>query len=237
MSGRETNEARRARETQEADNFLRRAVPAEFSAFDMDLYPCPNAFAKVMALPCEDRWDENGNERPGYRGGLLLHGETGSGKTRAAFKYLEQRIKTEPEERFTYVSAPILKRRLADAARSGKAQQIIDDLIGDEALWTILFVDDLSQARFTASFAENLFELVDRIYRQRIELVVTVQTNGTDLVRKWCADDRDLTDTAQAIARRLREYCIAIPFKPAQTQAPLRNTQGPAGHRGGGGTP
>jgi hypothetical protein len=140
MSGKETREARHIRETNEAAEFLRRAIPHEFQSFDLQLYPCPQAYAKVMALPRENRFkDDSCEELPGYRGGLLLHGETGSGKTRAAFNYLAQRVRTEPGDyRFTYVSAPILKRRLADAARSGKAQQIIDELIDEDTYYPIL---------------------------------------------------------------------------------------------------
>ena len=115
------------------------------------------------------------------------------------------------ELRFKYVSAPVLKRELAEAARAGKSHDLIETLLGDDTSM-ILFIDDLSQARFTGSFAENLFELVNRIYSERRLLVVTVQTSGAELVRKWCADDRDLTDTAQAIERRLREYCIPLRF-------------------------
>ncbi len=189
--------------------FLASNIPAAFQAptFAPDLYPNREALKQVLAMgiPVE------GEGQPAdFRGGLLLHGPTGSGKTRAAFSLLTNELRQDPDLRFKYVSAPDLKRRLADAARGGKSHLILEELLEETSC--ILFIDDLSQARFTPAFAENLFELIDRVHRERRPLIVTVQTNGADLVRKWCADDKDLIDSAQAIARRLREYCVAVKF-------------------------
>lgn len=194
----------------EADAFLRSTVPAAFheDGFAPELYPNPETLAAVVAhgLP------ENGEERSDFRGGVLLHGATGSGKTRAAFALLSALVREDLalDLRFKYVSAPVLKRRLADAARGGKSHVILEELLDEPG--QVLFIDDLSQARFTPAFAENLFELVDRIHREQRPLVVTVQTSGAELVEKWVADDRALLDTAQAIARRLREYCVPFHF-------------------------
>lgn len=193
---------------QQADAFLRKAVPPAFQslAFSRALYPNPDALAAVLAhgLPV------NIEEEPEFRGGVLLHGPTGSGKTRAAFAMLSAQVTDDPDLQFQYVSAPVLKRRLADAARGGKSHAILEELLQDPD--EVLLIDDLSQARFTPAFAENLFELIDRIHREQRPLVVTVQTNGAELVEKWVADDRALLDTAQAIARRLREYCVPFHF-------------------------
>jgi len=145
-----------------------------------------------------------------FRGGLLLHGPSGSGKTRAACELLTKELGQDPYLRFKYVSALVLKKRLADAARGGNSHLILEELLDESG--SVLFIDDLSQAKFTPTFAENLFELIDRVHRERRPLIVTVQSNGADLVRKWSAADKDLIDSAQAIARRLREYCVAVKF-------------------------
>jgi hypothetical protein len=193
-----------------ADDYLRDNIPWEFRTLDPGAYPSPEALAIALAFEPGPH-DENGHELPGFKNGLLFHGPTGAGKTRAAFAVLSARVRSDyPERPFRYVSAPVLKRQLADAARGGRSHAVLEELLGDQD--ATLFIDDLSQARFTAAFAENLFELVDRIHREHVDVIVTVQTSGAELVRKWCADDRDLMDTAQAIARRLREYCFAVRF-------------------------
>jgi DNA replication protein DnaC len=193
-----------------AEIFLQKNIPLEFQSLDASVYPCPESLATALAFE-PTLYDDTGRFIPGAKNGLLLHGQTGAGKTRAAFAVLSARLRSEyPDRQFRYVSAPVLKRQLADAARGGRSHVILEDLLGDTD--ATLFIDDLSQARFTPAFAENLFELVDRIHREHVDVIVTVQTNGADLVRKWCADDRDLLDTAQAIARRLREYCLAVRF-------------------------
>lgn len=194
----------------QADLYLQKNIPVEFQSLDPSIYPCPESLASALEFTPGPR-DENGMELPGFKNGLLLHGPTGAGKTRAAFAVLSARLRSDyPDRQFRYVSAPVLKRQLADAARGGRSHAVLEDLLGDQ--YATLFIDDLSQARFTAAFAENLFELVDRIHREHVDVIVTVQTSGAELVRKWCADDRDLMDTAQAIARRLREYCFAVRF-------------------------
>lgn len=191
----------------QADAFLRCTVPRVFhhDGFEAARYPNTETLAAVVAhgLPVNEG-------RSDFQGGILLHGATGSGKTRAAFALLAAQVRDDPDLRFKYVSAPVLKRRLADAARGGKSHVILEELLDDPG--QVLFIDDLSQARFTPAFAENLFELVDRIHREQRPLVVTVQTSGAELVEKWVADDRALMDTALAIARRLREYCTPFHF-------------------------
>jgi len=210
------NEQKRIRQAAEVDQFLRSEIPPLFRLHDPILFPNPTALSVVDGLELECRCDKDGNEQADYRGGVMLFGPTGSGKTRAAFRMLERWIRDDGWLlRFKYLSGPLLKRKLADAAKAGKAHELIEQILDSSD--DVIFIDDLSQARFTASFAENLFELIDRIHRERIPLVVTVQTTGADLIRKWCADDRALTDTAEAIARRLRDYCVKVRFpKPAR---------------------
>jgi hypothetical protein len=187
-------------------------IPLDFRVFDASLYPCPESLALALATPLTGAHDDDGHDLPGYKGGILAWGESGSGKTRAMFEVARFRIKETPHYRLKYCSAPALKRRLADAARAGQSQGVFDDLFADED--AILFIDDLSQPRLSAAFAGDLFEIIDRICREHRRLLVTVQSAGTDLVRKWCSDDPSLVGTAQAIARRLRDYCTPIHFIP-----------------------
>lgn len=201
----------------EADDFIRASVPESFQHHAAALFPDPLALDIVDELMPPALFDEAGAALADFKGGFLFHGPTGSGKTRAAFRLLS-RWRRSDEIAFRYYSGPVLKRQLADAARAGKAGQLIDSILGEDPD-ALLFIDDLSQARFTPSFAENLFELIDRVHRERRLLLVTVQTTGAALIRKWCADDRDLTDTAEAIARRLRDYCVKIRFKKSPVGA------------------
>jgi hypothetical protein len=204
-----------------AREFLAENVPPAFQCHAPDLYPDPDTLRTVERIAVPDDHDDDGELIPGFRGGLLFFGPTGSGKTRAAFRLLSAWAMNE-EMRFRYFSAPVLKRQLADAARAGKAHQVIEQILEfDDYEERVIFIDDLSQARFTASFAENLFELIDRIHRERRLLIVTVQTTGAALVRKWCADDRELADTAEAIARRLKDYCVKVRFTKRPTPAAM----------------
>lgn len=205
------------------DLFLSAEIPPAFraQAFRPELYPNPKSLELALSMPAPSMLAEDGEPVANYRGGILGHGPTGGGKTRAMLSMLSQWVRNDPGLRFKYASGPVLKRKLADAARAGKSHQVIEELLEDED--SVLFIDDLSQSRFTASFAENLFELIDRIHREQRLLVVTVQTTSRELVRKWCADDKELTDTAQAIARRLREYCVPIHFP--NTSRPADGTE------------
>ena len=101
-----------------AREFLDANVPPAFLHHVASLYPDPETLRVVEAICPPSEYDQEGEPIPNYQGGLLFFGASGSGKTRAAFRLL-QRWAIYENLRFRYLSAPVLKRQLADAARAG----------------------------------------------------------------------------------------------------------------------
>lgn len=144
--------------------------------------------------------------------GILVWGESGCGKTRALYAAARELMRYESSGRIRVVTPGAIKG--ASVKRSDWT-----DLFEDLTNADILLVDDMSHTRFSEAYAANLLELVEFLTANEFapRLLVSVQCSGRDLVRKWVGSDGDLRPTAEAIARRLGEFLVALEFnKPAK---------------------
>jgi len=161
------------------------------------------AFDKVQ------RWIPGGTQP-----GLVCVGDTGRGKTLAVFHRCAA-LHRETGVRFLALTADEVKRRLIEAARSdlwaegeGAAQGIEAEMLAAP----IVFIDDLSQAKLTAHYAERLFAIVEHRTAHGLPLIVTVQMGKGALIRKLAGYEDAFLDTAACLARRLEDYCQPVNF-------------------------
>ena len=198
------------------ERYIADAIPAEYrKPIDRARLANPGAFDRVQA------WSPEG-EQPG----LVVLGATRRGKTRAVYWRLAQ-LHRERDLRFCAYSADELKRRLIQAALNGEIEP--DSLIiasessvyhrrepvtfeGELRAAKLVFIDDLSQAKLTAHYAERLFALIEYRTARALPIVFTAQMDGDRLIRKLAGWEDQFADTAACIVGRIRDYCQAVNF-------------------------
>ena len=176
----------------------------------------PDAFNKVLAH------DGTKTAKPG----LILFGDTGSGKTSAAYARIIRRLLDH--EFITHINAADLALMVRGSASNfNEFSRILRFLCGrdteedtetDDAIngrWfscSGLLIDDLHVPKFTDAYARALYQIVEARTADRDELILTCQTDAVGLMKKWRTDAPELADTAKAIVRRIVDFCTPINF-------------------------
>jgi DNA replication protein DnaC len=132
------------------------------------------------------------------RGGLLLTGPFGVGKTTIAAGAL--RLRFESGRSGCWISAPLLLARLGSGLGTRQREQTLDLLTGTMAL----VLDDLDKTRPTEYGAEQVFLAVDGAVTNDRPLLVTTNLSLGELAGKWPAP------FGEAIASRLVGCCQVI---------------------------
>lgn len=163
---------------------------------------CPPAFTETQAarLPKPFMLDLVMKWQYG-RKGLLLHGETGAGKSRCAWQVLRR-------EFLTGRTVEIL-----DAQSGLKYGAMFGDSAASASEWVnkigsigILFLDDVWKARLTDSFEQALFAVINHRCDYLLPIIATTNDTGATLASRM-GEDR-----AAPMIRRLRESCEIISF-------------------------
>lgn len=138
--------------------------------------------------------------RPESGKGLILHGESGSGKTRVMWKILGEKVDAGlvAYDSFDFGS-------LSSAAfRNGTERQWVAELVKAP----FLFIDDLGKCKITARVSDVLFTVIDRRSWRKLPIFITTNDVGERLSERF--EDGNV---ATPMLRRLRETCVAVHFK------------------------
>ena len=138
--------------------------------------------------------------------GLLLHGPTGSGKTRAAFLVL-RRLYDEGKPIRVYMAGEF-GPAVGQAFRDGNGAQWLEGINS----CSILLIDDLGKSKLTERAATTLFSVIEARHARRKATIIITQYLGGMLA------DRFDPNTGAAILRRLREGYTAISMGRAQSE-------------------
>jgi len=135
--------------------------------------------------------------------GIMLRGDSRTGKTRLMFKYLEHLF-------FSHRVKPMI-------LYAGELSLNITNLLDntrmykewEERLKTVplLFLDDLFAEKYTERSEDVLFRIIDTRTRDMLPIYSTTQKKGVAIEKGFQDKDR-----AIALTERLREFCDIIPI-------------------------
>jgi DNA replication protein DnaC len=166
----------------------KKLCPAVFKITDPAKLPNQAAYRQAMA------WTY-GPE------GLLLHGPTGTGKTKTAWQILRREFFAGHYPAILNSSAALQYAGLF-AVNSKDAELWVKRLCKKP----ILLLDDTFKVKLTEAFEAALFSIVDRRSENLLPIIAATNDTGTSLGERMSAD------RAEPFIRRLREMCRAIAF-------------------------
>jgi DNA replication protein DnaC len=132
--------------------------------------------------------------------GLLLHGVTARGKTRAVWLLLKQIMRDGHQ--FTAMSSMEFCRKSSDAAGTGRSEGFANRLINCH----LLFIDDIGKGRMNERNAADFFDVLDQRFSRKRPVILTMNMVGDELAK------RIDPDMGAPLLRRIKEFCQIIHF-------------------------
>jgi DNA replication protein DnaC len=168
------------------------------------LRKCPKQFLEtdVTKLPCQESVRRALDWKYGSIG-LLLHGPTGTGKTRTGWLVLRNmHLKRKSYQILNSLAG------LEYAAKFSQSAAVVQEWVEGLIECDVLFMDDPFKNKLTDSFEGIIFSVIDRRTENGRPTVLTANDTGATL------SDRMTNDRGEPLVRRLREFCLPLPFNP-----------------------
>ena len=135
--------------------------------------------------------------------GILLTGDTGTGKTRVAWLMLRRiLVQSARDYTFEWFDAIGFGHEISRHYRDEDAEDWFEKLASSD----LVFFDDLGKLKLTERAETELFGLIERRCAARLPIVATTNDTG-DTLGSRLTDNR-----GPALIRRLREFCNVIRF-------------------------
>ena len=197
----EAQDARRERAERDLQYAWEKICPVEYRATD------EGGQTSVARLDADQPALDDIIRHPLGPLGLILRGDTGTGKTRCMYRLLRAYHIQTPRPKIVAMTAGQFDREARDAAGTFTLSAWFSRLASAD----VLFIDDLGKGKWSEATSAQFWELVDDRTRNGRPLFITTNTSGETLVRTLGLQ----RDIAEPLLRRLREHCRAIICKHA----------------------
>jgi len=164
---------------------------------------CPPLYQGTIAdrLPCQEAFEEMMTWEYGPTG-LVLHGPSGTGKSRCGWLLIEREYKLGRNSASMDSTAG-----LKYASKFSTSAAVVEEWIDGFIKCDLLFMDDIFKNKLTDSFEGVIFTLLDQRIQQMKPTIITSNDTGKTLT------SRMTEDRGEPLIRRLREHSRMIMFK------------------------
>lgn len=135
--------------------------------------------------------------------GLLMHGISGIGKTRAAWKltnrFWADGLKQGYNLPITFLAMRDFESKVIEAFEDRKHASALREICNAY----FLVLDDLGKEKLTSRMAIDLFSVIDHRTENDLPTVITTNFSGKAFLERFLPQDRE---TGIAIGRRIRDY-------------------------------
>jgi Cdc6-like AAA superfamily ATPase len=132
--------------------------------------------------------------------GLVICGDTGTGKTRLMWQLLRRLINDEQREVIVF-NAVKFRAEVQAVAREGRSHAWAKRMSRVE----VLYWDDLGQVHWTGAASEMFLHLIEERTSAQKPILATTQYSGEEIDQQF-----ERREMGQAVRRRLNEFCRVI---------------------------
>lgn len=137
------------------------------------------------------------------KAGLLMHGTSGIGKTRAAW-HIANRLWTQGLEQgynlpIDFMPMREFEAQVIESFEERRHSMVLKEIIKAD----FLVLDDLGKERLTSRMATDLFSVIDGRTEEDKPTVITTNFSGKAFLERFLPQDKE---TGIAIGRRIRDY-------------------------------
>jgi DNA replication protein DnaC len=146
--------------------------------------------------------------------GLILHGKTGTGKSRALYDLADWQI-SEGRSVKVIDGGDLRKAILNCIAPGGDGD--IDELMADFRSHHLVGIDDFDKIKFSEGVCDEIFYLINKLTGDKTPIIYTMNSTGCELEKKMIGNGANDTEP---LLRRMREFCGTIDFDPILPDPP-----------------
>jgi len=144
--------------------------------------------------------------------GLLLAGNTGTGKTRCAWELIKRLIR----EGRKVTAFDGMGWGIAVSAAFGEPSRT-DQWVSAMCKCDVLFIDDLFKAKMTEAQELAIYGVFERRGAWKKPIICTTNTSGAAIMERMTDAGRE--DRMRPLLRRMSEFCQIITFNGGQGEA------------------
>jgi len=143
-----------------------------------------------------DKW-----EPVDSKSGLILHGETGTGKSRAAWLLFNRLWMKHYPKNSLFLQMRKFEAMIEKGFDDREHGKVLDIIISSP----VLVLDDLGKERLTQRLESDLFAIIDERSSNERTTIITTNYTGEKLIERF-----QNKETGVALVRRLRDYYTAL---------------------------